>query len=346
MCSTAAGRYCVVVMVGGRERMGNRQRRVGPEVHGRGLFARPRPAGAGGSRKASLLSRAWPVATAFSLIGAAAVAAQLSWGDGEGPSAGPRFDTANAAEPAPRPAPATVPSTNPSAGASGDAGGAPVVTSSTPVAPEVTTVPPETTTTPPPEPTTTPPASVAPTTDAGPPRSTAEVLPAASCSDPAGDASTEGFGDVDLLAVQLRRDSKGLTVSFLLNGPVQANAATATGAPSTNLWQVLLASGDTVLYAFSLTQQGDSWEAALVDFSSAAGDRLGVLPAASGTIVKAVIPAANLGRLPAAFSWWALTNTDRQPARGAYIGDDCPNGTGDIDAGLALPAEDTRAVYP
>lgn len=165
------------------------------------------------------------------------------------------------------------------------------------------------------------------------------------CSDPTGEATTESLGDMDLTAVELSRDSEGLRVRFRLNGPVPADAGLVAGSPATNLWQLLLASGDEVLYAFSVTEHGTVWETSLVDFASASGDRLGTISAQSGPTVEAVIPNAQLSRLPASFTWWALTNTDRQVPTGPYIGDDCPNGTGDLDPTQLLPPESSRAAF-
>ncbi len=175
---------------------------------------------------------------------------------------------------------------------------------------------------------------------------TADGTKPASCSDPAGDPTTDGLGDMDLLGVELTRDGAGLKVRFRINGSIPADAGVVAGAPATNLWQLLLANGNDVLYAFSVTQHGTAWETSLVDFATASGDRLGTLGAQSGNIVEAVIPADHLSRLPASFTWWALTNTDRQQPKGAYIGDDCPNGTGDIDPTLSLPNETSRGTFP
>ncbi|MGE0726689.1 MAG: hypothetical protein AB7Q92_01480 [Acidimicrobiia bacterium] len=171
------------------------------------------------------------------------------------------------------------------------------------------------------------------------------VLGSSQCSDPDGEATTENLGDMDLRAVELQREAGGLRVRFRLDGAVQADAGLTGGAPATNLWQLLLASGDEVLYAFSVTEHGTVWETSLVDFASASGDRLGTIAAQSGDVVEALIPNEHLSRLPASFTWWALTNTDRQPPAGPYIGDDCPNGTGDLDPTQLLPPENSRAVY-
>lgn len=167
----------------------------------------------------------------------------------------------------------------------------------------------------------------------------------AQCSDPTGEATTESLGDMDLTAVELSRDTDGLRVRFRLNGPVPADAGLVAGSPATNLWQLLLASGDEVLYAFSVTEHGTVWETSLVDFASANGDRLGTISAQSGATVEALIPNAQLSRLPASFTWWALTNTDRKVPTGPYIGDDCPNGTGDLDPTQLLPPESSRGAF-
>lgn len=170
------------------------------------------------------------------------------------------------------------------------------------------------------------------------------MLAASRCGDPAGDPSTEGVADVDLVAVDLERAADGLRVRFRLSGDVSADAGTVAGAPATNVWQVLMAAGDDVLYAFTVTQRGTAWESALIDFAAASGDRLDSIDAPTGSTVDVVIPATDLGRLPQTFTWWALTNTDRRTPVGPYIGDDCPNGTGDVDATAMVPGEATRST--
>ncbi len=167
----------------------------------------------------------------------------------------------------------------------------------------------------------------------------------ARCEDPAGDPTTEGQADIDLVEVSLRRNRLGLLVRFELRGPVTARTSTAEGASATNTWQVLLASGKVVLYAFSVSQLGEEWETNLVDFDSADGDRFGPLPPPSGKTVEALIPADSLGRLPASFTWWASTTTDRQIPLGIFIGDDCPNGIGEGNAELSLPTEASRSTF-
>lgn len=166
------------------------------------------------------------------------------------------------------------------------------------------------------------------------------------CKDPAGDPSTEGEVDVDLLGVSLQRDGRGLLVRFDLRGPVIAHPPMVEETPASNSWEVLLASGNAVLYAFSVSQFGEEWETSLVDFSSPDGDRFGPLRKPAGTTVEALIPADSLTRLPANFTWWALTSTDREIPNGISIGDDCPNGSGEVDAGLSLPPQASRATFP
>ena len=167
----------------------------------------------------------------------------------------------------------------------------------------------------------------------------------ARCQDPAGDPTTEGQADIDLVEVSLRRDRLGLLVRFELRGSVTARTPTVEGVSATNTWQVLLASGKDVLYAFSVSQLGDDWETNLVDFDSAGGDRFGPLPPPSGKTVEALIPADSLVRLPASFTWWASTSTDRQIPRGIFIGDDCPNGISEGNAELSLPTEASRSTF-
>ncbi len=167
----------------------------------------------------------------------------------------------------------------------------------------------------------------------------------ARCEDPAGDPTTEGQADIDLVEVSLRRDRWGLLVRFELRGSVTGRTPTVEAASAINTWQVLMATGNNVLYAFSVSQLGDDWETNLVDFASADGDRFGPLPPPSGKTVEALIPADSLGRLPASFTWWASTTTDRQIPRGIFIGDDCPNGIGEGNAELSLPTEASRSTF-
>jgi hypothetical protein len=166
------------------------------------------------------------------------------------------------------------------------------------------------------------------------------------CADSVGESTTEGQADIDLAAVELRRSDAGLRIRFELAGPLSADAGQVGGAPATNMWQVLLASGDAPIYGFSVTQQGTAWETNLVDFESAEGDRLTHIDTPSGTAIEAIVPTADLPNLPASFTWWALTNSDRRPPAGAYLGDDCPDATGAVESAAELPPESARVNFP
>lgn len=327
-----------------------------------------RPAGARVTSTNPLLVNSWVIATALSVAAFAVVTVDAVRGDGSTEPAGRQVAAAPTAS---TPATAGAESTGTATPGSGQAGAGSAASGASTASTSVGTGAPTTGAASPGT------GSSAATTAAGAPVGTAAATTAASagsvaptanqvtagpqggdrpatgsvgpgsarCGDAAGDPTTDGLGDVDLLGVELQRDAAGLRVRFNLNGAVPPSTAPVGGAPSTSLWQVLLANGDTVLYAFSVTQQGTTWETNLVDFTSSSGDRIGTIAAPAGSTVEALIPADSLGLLPNTFSWWALTSTDRQAPTGSYIGDDCPNGTGDIEAGLALPAEATRSTF-
>lgn len=163
------------------------------------------------------------------------------------------------------------------------------------------------------------------------------------CTDTTGDRSIEGLGDIDLVEVTLRRSASNLTVRFGLGAPITVPAANAT--PSMSSWQVLMAQGDDVLYAFTVSEVEGAWETSLVDFASPTGDRFGAMAPASGAAIEVSIPRADLPRLPARFTWWATSLTDRLVPQGLFANDDCPPASGVNDAGLALPPESRRASF-
>jgi hypothetical protein len=186
------------------------------------------------------------------------------------------------------------------------------------------------------------PDGTAPPDTAAPPAGTA----GSRCADTVGETSTEGLLDIDLASVELSRTDAGVRIRFVLAGPLSGDAGRVGDAPATNMWQVLMATGADPVYGFSITQQGAAWETNLVDFASPEGDRLSAMDAPVGGTMEALIPAADLPNLPAAFTWWALTNSDRHPPAGAYLGDDCPDATGTVLSAAELPPESARVAFP
>ena len=163
------------------------------------------------------------------------------------------------------------------------------------------------------------------------------------CTDTSGDQSAEGVGDIDLTEVTLGRNSTGLTVRFGLAAPINTPAAAAT--PTMSSWQILMAQGDDVVYAFTVSNVEGAWETSLVDFASPEGDRFGAMAPASGQAIEVFLPNADLARLPDQFTWWATSLTDRLVSQGLFANDDCPSGSGVTEAGLALPPESRRASF-
>ncbi|MFN0028294.1 MAG: hypothetical protein ACKV2O_14095 [Acidimicrobiales bacterium] len=172
-----------------------------------------------------------------------------------------------------------------------------------------------------------------------PPQETA--LATSRCTDSSGDQSAEGVGDIDLVEVTLSRNSTGLTVHFGLSAAL--NEPTTSATPTMSSWQILIAEGSDVVYAFTVSSVGGAWETSLVDFASPDGDRFGATVPASGQAIDVFVPNADLPRLPDRFTWWATSLTDRLISQGLFANDDCPTGSGVAEAGLALPPESRRA---
>jgi hypothetical protein len=171
---------------------------------------------------------------------------------------------------------------------------------------------------------------------------------AAGCDDGAGDTTTESQGDLDLLRTSLRRDGEGMHISFQLAGP--ATAAPANREPSSGdpggealtSWGVFMASAGQVLYGITVERRGDTWSTALMSFVSEAEDRSYPQAVPVGAAIDVTVPGADLASLPAAFDWWAWTDSNRRPAlNDRYLGDDCPNG-----ASETAGESPTLARYP